>query len=377
MKRWLGSLAIAFGMTMGGSAYRVQAEPQTETIFDAVSVEEASSSDDLDLGSAQSQCPCSTCCVETGFGGTFYVEAGANFVRPNWDHNTAYVVLTDLNADDTYNNVNINDFDWDLAAAPRVNFGYTADSGLGAGFRFWKFGASGVTVNLTNPGGLALETHFFHNFPGNAAPLSISSEVAGDNLTISNNVDLQQYDFEISQQWSKRKWKFTAGGGIRYLELNQRYHAQLVNNNFIADGVPTSRSAQQQLLVDFHGAGPTANLALNRHLWKWFSLFGSARGSLLWGENHQLATLTNTTTNLNTGVATTSNSEGHFDYTDMLPISELELGIQTSVPVGDATLFLKTSLVSLFYFNGGAPAVQQGESDLGFFGYSITGGFYY
>ena len=49
---------------------------------------------------------------------------------------------------------------------------------------------AGNIFNLLNNGTAEFETHFLHNFPANAPSLNISSDEAGDRLTISNSVEL-------------------------------------------------------------------------------------------------------------------------------------------------------------------------------------------
>jgi hypothetical protein len=50
----------------------------------------------------------------------------------------------------------------------------------------------------------------------------------------------------------------------------------------------------------------------------------------------------------------------------------LEIGAEWTQALGDALANLQAGLVAQTWHNASAPAVQQGEADLGFFGLTVT-----
>jgi hypothetical protein len=96
--------------------------------------------------------------------------------------------------------------------------------------------------------------------------------------------------------------------------VNRQYDAVLSNPQFLANGIPGSRYAVQPLAVDFTGVGPTAMVEVRRPMFAVLALYGNARGTLIYGRNEQIARFTNTVTNLNTRVPTTTTGFGTFSY---------------------------------------------------------------
>lgn len=301
----------------------------------------------------------------------FAASVGILLLHPTWDHNPAFVTLVGPN-------FTIHDFNWDAETGPRVWAGYVTDQGLGIGVRYWKFDNTANQVNLVNPGGgVRIETGFFHNIPGFVPPLNIDSQEAGDNLSISNGIDLDVWDLEVSQAFTFRDWMFQVLGGLRYANLRQSYEAGLLNEAAVVNGVPTRRQLNQRLAVDFEGFGPTLALELRRPLLGGLALFGNARGAILYGYNDQTAVLLDTQTNLATGAVTVANPSARYRFHDTLPVTELEIGAEWSRTFRSARILFQGALVSQTWHNAGAPGVQQGEADLGFFGFSLTTGLYY
>src|SRR5262249_46417546 len=64
-----------------------------------------------------------------------------------------------------------------------------------------------------------------------------------------------------------------------------------------------------------------------------------------------------------------------FGHDDVVPMDDLEIGLEWGRMVGQARLFLRAGIVSQTWFNAGTATSENG--DLGFFGLNVTTGFLY
>jgi hypothetical protein len=123
----------------------------------------------------------------------------------------------------------------------------------------------------------------------------------------------------------------------------------------------------------FTGGGMTLGIDGVRSLGEsCFSLYGSARGAVLFGKGRQETTASITdidATGVRTDSATITKSGGF----DILSVLELEAGVQWTKCVGNCELFLRPSVVSQVYYDGGSSTSRSG--DFGLFGGALSAGF--
>jgi hypothetical protein len=274
-----------------------------------------------------------------------------------------------------------------VQAAPLAWLGYVGESGLGGRGRYWYFRA-GTDQTLTFPAstGPLLVTVF------SATPLGL--EGFGDTLfqpvpppapglpeptavAITSKLEVQVGDLEVLQEFRAGRWELLVAGGLRLARLVQSY--DFYNLQPIAVPVVT-----RALLSSYHfqGAGPVLALEARRPLGETaVSLYGSARGALVFGNAQQNSTFGGTTLrnlDANPQVGRERRERG-------LPIVEFELGLEYGRDVGGSHVFGQVALVGQDWLGAGnatrsaANTFREGaliggtdaDSDLAFFGLSF------
>ena len=157
-------------------------------------------------------------------------------------------------------------------------------------------------------------------------------------------------------------------GGLRLASLDQTYNAYTHGEALLSSSV-------------FSGIGPTLGLEARRNLGgTGISLYGSARGSILFGSAHQIATIPDRTNVAN-------------DHRDIgMPVAEAELGLEYGRTVGTSRFFGQIALVGQEWFGAGGASRSStdvipggafstssyvGDSDLAFLGLLIRAGVNY
>jgi hypothetical protein len=303
-----------------------------------------------------------------GWGCRWFVDAGLYVLQPTWDNNPAAVILQS-------NSVAVHKLDFATDVAPWVRVGCVAGQGLEFGLRYWGLDRSSARFLVENPGPpVRIETQFLRNLPGAAPQLNVVSTTAGDRLAVSGRLDLDVWDLEVSQQACVGQWSFLLGGGLRFADLRQGAQAERTNPAFASAGAVVSVATSVTAQSEFRGAGPTVALEAHRSLGCGLSLYGSARGTLLYGDNEQRASLRDVQRNLTTSQVTTTNTSSRFSSKDTLPVTELEVGAAWEVAMAYKLLTVQVGLIHQVWHNAGSPTVPPGESDLGLFGVRVTAG---
>ena len=131
---------------------------------------------------------------------------------------------------------------------------------------------------------------------------------------------------------------------------------------------------------NFNGVGPLAGLEAHRLLGSSrFALYGSARGAILFGHRSQRASLSSQLVGeyiiagspnipFSGAFLETQKSAG----SQVLPVAELEFGVEWARNWGRFQLFSQTALVSQAWFDAGNASSTDGN--LGFFGLSVVAG---
>lgn len=330
----------------------------------------------------------------------FVIESGLYGFHPRFNNNPAFFLTRNsvspfgLVPQDTQATHFSNGFD----VLPQVHLGYVDLSGLGVHSRFWMLDQDADATLVTTVGA---DPTIIHSAT-TAAPLglsftSIAVPVLPDTWTLNSNLRMYVVDAEAAQEIEFGPWLLTVGGGIRYVHLAQGYNASRSRSGNFID--PTSGDFVQLFTdsngltsrTDFDGIGPLVGVESRRRLGDSpLSLFGLARGTVLFGNTNQTVTLNtirNTRRELAIGgvvVEDTNTTQTASNSTnDLLPTVEMEVGVEFDHIIGGIRFFCQTSFVGQAWLGGGnasgtnAPTAGSGaltQSNFGFLGLSFRGG---
>jgi hypothetical protein len=325
-------------------------------------------------------------------GGHVVGGVGLYFLKPQFENNPAFTatavksVLTSAVTQDMFHTIENTstttsviqqDFSYDLTVSPLIYLGYVGDGGLGFRTRWFRFD-QGADASTTN----GRQSNLSSVAPGglnglSPASVAVSSEGQVDSLAFTSHLVLEVWDFEATQDLQVGNWSFLGTGGVRYLHMAQRFAA---HKSPLQPPAQFTTDAPETLVSghSFNGVGPTLALEAERPLGSsGLSLYGTARGAVLFGTGKQSATGQTTTVNA-LRFETVINSQTTVDDTrrsDVLPVLEFEVGVQYGREVGQFYPFVRTGLVGQAYFGAGSATSEDGN--LGLFGLSVTAGLHF
>lgn len=286
------------------------------------------------------------------------VNAGVEFtlLKPRFDSNTAFATMeADGASFESHSNT---EFTYDLEFSPRIWLCANRHDGVGICVSFWQFDQGTATETAAPENGFGRIDH------PQFGDVDISTTVPGHRFEATTSLEACVIDVEATKRTRLRSWSVAFGTGLRLASLEQTYAAQLTNSNGVALG-----SIDYRHSVD--GLGPTMSLSALRPIFPCLSVYGKARGSLLWGDGDS---------NLNTGedldLATPFKTTLVHERDDMLAIAELQVGLlwlANSCDQRPFQPFVSTAFEGQFWSNAGNATTTT--ADLGFFGFSIGVGF--
>ncbi len=238
---------------------------------------------------------CVSC--SSSFGGNFYGGIGFYFMQPYFDSNPAFSFTTSRTtstaaATTTTSITHTEDFSYDYELVPRLFAGYVGGNGLGAKVSWWRYDQS-ASMGFVSPGMVPAVTKDFNSLVAPGGPSipnfisSLASTTPGqdDILMGDSDIELDVWDFEITQTGQFGPWSLTASAGIRYTHLSQDYNAWLVRTGL------TGGSVNSQVLRTsnvFNGAGPNVFFEGRRDIGgTGLAFYGNARAGLLFGTGRQ------------------------------------------------------------------------------------------
>jgi len=192
------------------------------------------------------------------------------------------------------------DFSSEISVAPLAYLGYTWANGWGIRGRWFEFTSSGSAGSPINSSTTVFDA---------TSVLGALPAPAGTTATAiaSSRMILSVYDLEATYARTFDQWSFLFSAGVRYAHLSQDYSISVTDAGANLGSVASSQT--------FNGLGPTLALEAHRQLGSSdFALYGSARGSLLFGTLDQDSS------------ASPVIRGGSSSSTDVLPIGELEMG---------------------------------------------------
>lgn len=329
-------------------------------------------------------CGFGNCCMAPGedeheFDAHFVVGAGVYLLHPYFGGNPAFrTAVTSVAPGGSPTNVaaGVTDFDYGLEPAPLVWLGYVTDSGLGVRGRWWHFD-HGTDVSVTNAdtsGSTVVSSASPQGVSFSSPGPLLKNGLGADVMQFSSRLEMDVWDVEATQEWGCGGWTFLLSAGGRYVHLAQDYKAFRINQD-LTFSRPNGPQDSTALVSghNFNGAGPTASFEARRPVfWRGLVVYGSARGSLLFGSGRDHAFLDREASGPPPFPNTSTFKEVTGSQDDVLPILEVEMGAEYGVDVGRFHPFLRTGLVGQTWFGAGNSSGTGGN--LGLLGLSATAG---
>lgn len=313
-----------------------------------------------DCGSCDSCGPCTgswllggpASCTGAGGCGPWNAGIELTFLQPYFESNPVASVLT--SDGDTLETFNIVEFDYQTELAPRVWLEYSANCNMGFRVIWWQFDHG------AEPEALSPDANGFGRItPPDFGDIDLSTTVPGSTYSAATNLEAWTLDIEATRAFTGGCWTWLGAAGVRYAEIDQTY----VSNLQSAEG-------NLQGTIDYaHGAevfGPTVYMRAQRPVWPGVSLFGSVRGSLLFGDSFS-ELVAGEDLDLDDQLRT----ERFTNRDDLLPIGEVQVGLQVLTPcIGIHQPYLHVALEGQ-HWNGAGNASSE-DGSLGFFGFNVA-----
>jgi hypothetical protein len=328
---------------------------------------------------------CATCKESAdGAGGGLVAGVSLGFLRPNYPGNFAFISTVDPNG--VAPRVTANDFHWDYVVAPTFWLGWESECGLGVRGRWFMFEERPDTLFTTLTSARANTFGDTINPPGSLTGLPINNFsspglflAAGfglDRLSFSTSLEIHTADVEAT--WSREWGKFgmVVSGGGRYARLTQDYNALLLN-----DLTGAAKGNELQALAArhrFEGGGPTLAWSGRYFLGRTnFALTGSVRGALLVGNQQRDIEFVRVISDPGgiVGGNQIVNPASSSNTNSLLPVLELELGLEYRFEGRRLQPFVRAGVVNQTYFNAGNAARK--DDNLSLFGAQVAAGVNY
>jgi hypothetical protein len=228
-----------------------------------------------------------------------------------------------------------------MDVAPMLWLGYAGPGGLGGRVRWWCFSQASSQTQMFPPSTGPTEVTLVSAAPLGPQLFANTDKGQSAAFAATSALEMQVGDIEVFQDFAGCKWDVLLSGGVRIAHLNQDYSA------FVTESA--GASALHETLISGHnftGAGPVLAAEGRRGLGCGLALYGSVRGALLYGSARQNV--------LSTGSPGDPSPTAGSDHRDkVLPVGELELGLEYGRCVGPAWLFGQIGLVGQDWLGAG------------------------
>jgi Legionella pneumophila major outer membrane protein precursor len=380
--RWLAGMIAVLAGTMSARAQSSDTEPAKPLVMVRLLTSQSTASPSPDLDTVHEE--------RAGCSGGLVLGASFYWMRPYSENNTAY--RTNVGLGGLSPQTDTTNFRWNMVPGFAIWGGYTLEDGLGMRGRWFHLDAASNSeyATLGSPGAITTSITASPNLPALPLPpgagtfgspgLLLNTGLGRDLLDFKSTLRIDAADAVVTWTSIYGNWKFILGGGGRYLHMDQNYTARL--SNHLADNV-TSESQVISFNHNFDGGGPVVDLQTNFKVANTnFSFYGLGRGSLLVGQSHQI-----TTYNQNVNDPKGLTNGGFFpvvsavtpsviNYTDnVLPVAEVELGLEYGRTWGRSHFFTRSAVVSQTYF--GAGNATRIDGNLSLFGFQWSAGINY
>jgi len=325
-----------------------------------------------------------------GVSSGFYAGATLYFLKPYSAGNTAYQTTTGFGGASPATTTR--DFDWGMEPAYEFTLGYAGPAGLGAKVSWFRFDQSSAALAdaLAPAAATATNIALSPSLPAFQAPskdsifsspgLLLSSGLGTDRLRVQSALKIDTLDAAATYTWDADSFRFSVGAGGRYLHLAQRFDARI--DNALGDGV-TAETQTYSFTQSFNGGGPLLDLGATWRVGQTnWGVFSNVRGALLVGQTTQESRYYQRVTDplgrtnggffpVDSTIAPTTRN-----VTDtVVPMADLQLGLEYGRPVGAGTVFGRVGVVNQTYF--GVGGASRTDGNLSLFGVQFSAGFNY
>ncbi len=261
-------------------------------------------------------------------GGNWIAGGGVYVIQPFFSTNPAFstkrIVGTSL-ANRQY------DIGQQVNVAPLAFIGYNFGNNFGIRARWFDFqgnGHNGTTLG-TGESVLTPTGTFVAGSPGST-------------VSANSSLHLQVYDLEFTYLQGDPNWSLLYSAGVRYALTSQNYQLNVADSS---TGALNTFNAYH----NFGGIGPTLALEGRHQLGNTpFALYGSGRGSILFGAASQ-----NSSANTPSADTDFTLVSGDSRQTIVLPVGEIELGAEWAQTYGRVHVFVQVGVVGQVWWGGG------------------------
>ncbi|MBI1831093.1 MAG: hypothetical protein HYR84_06555 [Planctomycetes bacterium] len=252
--------------------------------------------------------------------GEWSINGGVYLMTPVFETNPAFLVNSAQG-----NVVRQVDFGHRLDVAPFVGLGYASERGWGVRGRWFQFD-HGATAGHTAAPGEAVTG--ISSFAQGRAPLDGA-------VTASSRLAVNVMDVEGTCHIETAKWSHLLGIGMRYAHMSQDYRAAVVNANTFID--LTSGH-------NLNGIGPEFSLETKRRIGETgFAIYGQMHGAILFGRAKEIQS----------AVVNAVPMQFSRHHTDVLPVGELEVGVEYQRSIGRVKVFGQAGFQGQAWWGGG------------------------
>lgn len=257
--------------------------------------------------------------------------------------------------------------------------GWASESGWGVQFSFMSFGTATDYRTTTNapppldplnpipPTVFSVPT-IIPPIDGVAAfgspSVLLAAGLGMDRLVFESQLLVRNYDVGVTREVALGDTFLSIIGGVRIGTIQQKYSASLVNRG-------VAGTSETQLLTfdqDFAGGGPLVGLLLRQQLFgSGLAFVGQVRGAILFGHQNQRADFfQNITDPALLALAGSQQTRTRYDnrMQQVIPVADIELGLEYGLDVGRSRLFFRGSAVSQSYFNSSNSTGSSGAIHL-------------
>jgi hypothetical protein len=319
-----------------------------------------------------------------------YAEGGFFMVHTYLSHNPEFSITHGQGTSSA--TTATQNFDYDVDFGPKVVLGAAGAGGWGVRGSWWLIDEESRTNGLTNrdaTGHTVVQSVPAIGVPGFSSPGKVAKafHVFNDNFSFLNHIRADDWILEGTKEFQGDLWSFLVTGGARYTYISQGYFASRFNSGTGSQGTSKVTLTQDSDNItaghNFGGVGPTLFLELRRRIAETrFSIYGTARGSVLFGDESMTAfqqTVEKAKITPKTGPATTINTStlfsGRSTGEETVPVGDFEVGVNWTKDAGRARLYLQAGIVNDTWFNTGSATTLHGL--LGFYGLQIMAGVNY
>ena len=228
---------------------------------------------------------------------------------------------------------------------------------------------SDPTVNVMTPATGEPKPPAVPEFLPRALPLAAG--IGTDIFSITRTYDFKVADLEVVKECNIFDVFMMFGAGARYAVMTQGYNAARSNGGGTNPNTGTVVTLDQENLAlqsQFEGIGPTVSFEMVHPIHgTCFSLYGSVRGSFLFGvERYQENYSLNNATAPGGVAAPTVNTvySNENTYSRMVPALDLEGGLQVGWRCGHCYLFGRIGGIFSRWWDVGSPLGSTGNLDI-------------